>query len=73
MVHFVVETQRMLDRINLLIIGSHKSHMYNVAFFDCMQTNNVHVMAIPSHTSHIAQALDSTPFLQFKKNCGNGI
>ena len=37
-----------------------------------MKANNIHVMAIPPHTSHIIQALDSTPFAQFKKNCGRG-
>ena len=62
----------MLDWPNLLITDSHKSHKYNVAFFDYMKANNVHVMAISSHTSHIVQALDSTQFAQFKK-CGNGI
>ena len=57
----------MLDRQHLLIIDSHKSHVYNVAFFDCMKANNVHVMAIPPHMSHIVQALDSTLFAKFKK------
>ena len=37
-------------------------------FFEEMKENNIHVMAIPPHTSHIAQALDSTPYAQFKKN-----
>ena len=32
-----------------------------------MKEMNIHVMAIPTHTSHIAQVLDSTPFAQFKK------
>ena len=36
-------------------------------FFDCMKANNIHMLAIPPHTSHIVQALDSTPFAQFKK------
>ena len=61
-----LKTHRMLDGPHLLIIDSHKSHVYNVAFFDCMKANNVHVMAISPHTSHIVQALDSTPFAQFK-------
>ena len=49
------------------LLLTHKSHVYNVAFFDCMKANNIHVLAIPPHTSHIVQALDSTPFAQFKK------
>ena len=62
-----LKTHRMLDKPYLLIIDSHKSHIYNVAFFNCMKANNIHVMAILSHTSHIVLALDSTPFAQFKK------
>ena len=62
-----LKTHRMLDKPHLLIIDSHKSHVYNVAFFDCMKANNIHMLAIPPHTSHIIQALDSTPFVQFKK------
>ena len=33
-----------------------------------MLENNIHVLDIPPHTSHIVQALDSTLFVQFKKN-----
>ena len=57
-----------LDHPHLLIIDSHKSHVYNLAFFEEMKENNIHVMAIPPHTSHILQLLDSTPFVQFKRN-----
>ena len=60
-----LKTHRKLEKPHLLIIDSHKSHVYNVAFFDCMKANNIHVLAIPPHTSHIVQALDSTPFVQF--------
>ena len=60
-----------LDQTHLLIIDSHKSHVYNMAFFDEMRENNIHVMAIPPHTSHILQPLDSTPFAQFKRNWQN--
>ena len=57
-----------LDQNHLLIIDSHKSHIYNLAFFDELRDNNIHVMAIPPHTSHVLQPLDSTPFAQFKSN-----
>ena len=40
-----------LDQTHLLIIDSHKSHVYNMAFFDEMRENNIHVMAIPPHTA----------------------
>ena len=36
-------------------------------FFEEMLENNIHVFAIPPHTSHIVQALDSTLFVQLKK------
>ena len=42
--------------------------MYNFVFFEEMRENNTHLMAIPPHTSHILQPLDSTPFVQFKCN-----
>ena len=57
-----------VHRPHILLIDSHKNHVYHLPFFDEMQENNIHVMAIPPHTSHILQALDSTPFAQFKKN-----
>ena len=56
----------LLDQPNLLIIDFHKSHVYNMAFYDEMKENNIHVLAIPPHTSHLFQALDSTPFAEFK-------
>ena len=37
-----------------------------MAFYEEMKEHNVHVLAIPPHTSHLVQALDSTPFVQFK-------
>ena len=32
-----------------------------------MKANNVHVFTIPPHTSHVLQALESTPYAQFKR------
>ena len=63
-----LKTRHLLDLPHLLIVDSHKSHVYNVASFEEMLENNIHVLAIPPHTSHIVQALDSTPFVQFKQN-----
>ena len=31
-----------------------------------MKENNIHLLTIPPHTSHLVQALDSTPFAEFK-------
>lgn len=55
------------DRPNLLIIDGHKSHVYNLPFYTTMRDNNVEIITIPPHTSHVLQALDSVPFAQFKK------
>ena len=67
-VHFIkyLDLFNLLNRPNLLIIDSHKSHVYNVALYEEMKEHNVHVLAIRPHTSHLVQALDSTPFVQFK-------
>ena len=47
--------------------------MYNVTFYEEMKENNIHVLAIPPHTSHLVQALDSTPFAEFKCSAGRFI
>ena len=66
--HFIkyLDLFNLLNGPNLLIIDSNKSHVYNVAFYEEMKEHNVHVLAILPHTSHLVQALDSTPFAQFK-------
>ena len=33
-----------------------------------MVANKIEVLAIPGHTSHVLQPLDSTPFANFKTN-----
>ena len=62
-----LHSHKLLDRKHLLIIDSHKSHIVNVAFFDLMKEHQIYVLAIPPHTSHIVQALDSRPFANFKQ------
>ena len=48
-IHFVQYLAKIgkLDRTQLLIIDSHKGHMYNLAFFKEMREHDIHVMAIP--------------------------
>ena len=53
---------------NLLINDGHKSHLYNLPFYEAMRANDIEVLTIPSHTSHILQPLDSIPFAQFKRH-----
>ena len=59
------------DKTNLLILDGHKSHLYNLPFYEAMRANNVEILTIPPHTSHIIQPLDSVPFAQFKKSWEN--
>ena len=42
-----------LKKKNLLLLDVHKSHIYNIAFVRLMVCNNIEVVAIPSHTSHV--------------------
>ena len=55
-----------LKKKNLLLLDAHKSHIYNIDFVRLMVCNNIEVMAIPSHTWHVLQPLDSIPFTTFK-------
>ena len=50
------------DKTNLLILDGHKSHLYNLPFYEAMRANNVEILTIPPHTSHIIQPLNSVPF-----------
>ena len=69
-IRFVLFLRRngMLDRPHLLLIDSHKSHVYNYPFLRNMLSNNIQVMAIPPHCSHIVQPLDNCPFSSFKRS-----
>ena len=58
----------LLDKTNLLIIDGHKSHLYYHSFYEAIRANNIEIITIPPHISHILQALDSVPFTQFKKS-----
>ena len=68
--HFIkyVKTNCMLGRKNLLIVDGHKSHLYNLPFYELMRVNNIEVLTIPPHTSHLLQPLDSAPFGAFEIN-----
>ena len=68
--HFMkfLKAHGLADKTSLLIIDGHKSHLYNLPFYEAMRANNIEIITIPPHTSHILQALDSVPFAQFKKS-----
>ena len=54
-------------RNHLLILDRHSSHVFNLGFIEEMRANNISVLAIPSHTTHLVQPLDSVPFAVFKR------
>lgn len=63
-----MKTKGFLGRNNVLVLDSHKSHVYNISFLEEMIENKISVISIPPHTSHIVQPLDSVPFAEFKRN-----
>ena len=73
--HFVkfLKANGLADKTNLLIIDGHKSHLYNLPLYEVMRANNIEILTIPPHTSHLLQPLDSVPFAQFKKYCESNL
>ena len=67
--HFVkfLKASGLADKTNLLIIDGHKSHLYNLSLYEAMRANNIEILTILPHTSHLLQPLDSVLFAQFKK------
>ena len=68
-VHFIkfLKHEGLANRKKLLIVNGHKSHLYNLSFYEAMRANGIEVLTIPPHTSHVLQPLDSIPFTQLKK------
>ena len=50
----------------LLLLDSHKSHLFNLNFMTYMSANGVEVCCFPPHCTHLLQPLDDVPFAQFK-------
>ena len=51
----------------LLIQGGHSSHV-SVELIELARSNDVHLLCLPSHTSHILQLLDVGVFKSFKNS-----
>ena len=62
--HLHAENQ--LDKPNLVVMDSHYSHTFNYLYMKVMYEQDVKVMGIKPHTSHLIQALDRNPFSAFK-------
>ena len=49
----------------LLVLDGHGSHI-TIEVIEFAQSNNIHLLCLPSHTSHILQPLDIGVFKSFK-------
>jgi transposase-like protein len=53
---------------HVLVMDNHYSHVFNMEFLSLMKANNIHVFALPSHTTHWLQPLDRVPSGSFKRH-----
>ena len=69
--HFVkyIKSDASLDNglPHVLVMDNHYSHVFNLDFLNLMTKNNIHVFALPSHTTHWLQPLDRVSFGTFKR------
>ena len=56
-----LKSWKLLNHPHLLLLDAYKSHMYNLRFIKLIIEMNIHVLAIPPHTSHKLQPLDNDP------------
>ena len=68
-VYFIkfLKHEGLANRKNLLIVDGHKSHLYNLPFYEAMQATGIEVLMIPPHTSNVLQPMDIILFAQLKK------
>ena len=55
-----------LDKLNLILMDSHYSHVFNYCYMKMMFDKDIKVMALEAHSSHFSQPLDKNPFSAFK-------
>ena len=51
-----MENACLVNGTNLFIVDGHKSHLYNLPFYEAMRANNVEVLHTTSHVSPITIA-----------------
>ena len=54
------------NKKHLLPMDSYNAHTFNYQFMKSMIENNIVVLVLPSHTTHLIQPLDDAPFVGFK-------
>jgi len=52
---------------HVLLMDNHYAHIFNLQFLELMRRNNIHVFALPPHTTHWLQPLDRVPFGTLKR------
>jgi len=60
-----IENTKQIDGPKLLILDGHKSHI-NIDVLNEAKNNNIHIICLPPHTSHILQPLDLGVFKHVK-------
>ena len=53
---------------HVLLMDNHYAHIFNLEFLHLMKQNNIHVFALPPHTTHWLQPLDRVPFGSLKRS-----
>jgi len=53
-------------RPHLLLLGGHRTHVYNIEFLRLMKQHNVHPFCFPPHTTHCLQPADVALFKSMK-------
>jgi hypothetical protein len=61
---FVKFTQN-VDGAKLLILVGHASH-FSIKIIEIADTNNIHIICMPAHSTHLLQPLDVGVFKHFK-------
>ena len=62
-----------LDKLNLILMDSYYSHVFNYCFIKMMFDKDIKVMALEAHSSYYSQPLDKNPFSTFKMEFNNEI
>ena len=52
----------------MVLLDSHKSHLFNLSYMEKMKGNKVGVGCFPPHCTHKMQPLDDIPYAAFKSN-----
>ncbi|KYN05191.1 Chromobox protein like protein 1 [Cyphomyrmex costatus] len=66
MQHFIKFSHSTKDNPSLLIYDNHKSHL-SLEIFELAKANGVHILTLPSHSTHRMQPLDVGLYSSFQK------